>query len=452
MTTTKVNLANTVEGILPVANGGTGTSTGVAPGGSTTQVQYNNAGAFAGSANLVWDNSNVRLGIGTSSPGQKLHVAGTTGTTITSVGDDTLTQPYVYLSASADTGLGALYTRSNHAMWFGTNNTERMRIVSTGEVCIGTTTPAGAGLTVAGSSASIFLTDTNGTPQTWRILSKTSTTSQFRIYDQTQGVDRLVIDSSGNVGISTTSPGVRLDVAGTIRSSISGGTPIFYLNNGTTQHSIQNTSGALTFFNDGTERFRIGASGQWGIGGANYGSSGQVFTSNGSGSAPSWGSVSLPAGTVLQVVQTAKTDAFSMGTSDWTTITGFSAAITPSSTANKVLIRASIGCDASTGNAYIYRLLRNGSVPSGSVGNASGSRDQSIARKQRTADGNHSYAPAVMEFLDSPSSTSSVTYSIQVKAESNGTYYFNRTQNDTDTSNAFGARAMSSYTLMEVKG
>ena len=37
-----------------------------------------------------------------------------------------------------------------------------------------------------------------------------------------------------------------------------------------------------------TERFRIGSSGQFGIGGATYGSSGQVLTSQGSSSAPQW--------------------------------------------------------------------------------------------------------------------------------------------------------------------
>lgn len=38
------------------------------PGGSTTQIQYNSSGAFAGSSNLVWDNANVVAGIGLSSP------------------------------------------------------------------------------------------------------------------------------------------------------------------------------------------------------------------------------------------------------------------------------------------------------------------------------------------------------------------------------------------------
>lgn len=41
------------------------------------------------------------------------------------------------------------------------------------------------------------------------------------------------------------------------------------------------------------DRFLIGAAGQLGIGGANYGTSGQVLTSNGAASAPSW---QLPAG------------------------------------------------------------------------------------------------------------------------------------------------------------
>jgi|GEM_PF-6403045 len=58
-------LANTSD---IVSGGGSGT-----PGGSTTQVQYNNAGAFAGSANFIWDNTNARLGIG-GAPSAPLHI------------------------------------------------------------------------------------------------------------------------------------------------------------------------------------------------------------------------------------------------------------------------------------------------------------------------------------------------------------------------------------------
>jgi hypothetical protein len=44
----------------------------------------------------------------------------------------------------------------------------------------------------------------------------------------------------------------------------------------------------IAFATAGTEDFRIGSAGQLGIQGANYGTSGQVLTSGGSGAAPSW--------------------------------------------------------------------------------------------------------------------------------------------------------------------
>jgi len=44
----------------------------------------------------------------------------------------------------------------------------------------------------------------------------------------------------------------------------------------------------------GSEKFRVGSSGQFGIGGANYGTSGQVLTSGGSGSAATWSTISTP--------------------------------------------------------------------------------------------------------------------------------------------------------------
>lgn len=46
------------------------------PGGTTNSIQYNNMGSFNGTADFVWDNTNKRLGIGTSSPVQSLDVSG----------------------------------------------------------------------------------------------------------------------------------------------------------------------------------------------------------------------------------------------------------------------------------------------------------------------------------------------------------------------------------------
>lgn len=53
-----------------------GSSVGPAP--PNQSVQWNNSGAFGGSANLVWNNPNIRLGIGTSTPAYNLDVVGTT--------------------------------------------------------------------------------------------------------------------------------------------------------------------------------------------------------------------------------------------------------------------------------------------------------------------------------------------------------------------------------------
>ena len=65
-------------------------------------------------------------------------------------------------------------------------------------------------------------------------------------------------------------------------------------------------TGALSFFAQeaavitlstaNLERYRIGASGQWGIGGANYGTSGQTMVSGGAGAAPAWGTLGLAGG------------------------------------------------------------------------------------------------------------------------------------------------------------
>ena len=70
----------------------------------------------------------------------------------------------------------------------------------------------------------------------------------------------LTFDGS-SLGVGIASPGTKVDVAGAVRSNVSGGTPIFYLSNGTTQHSIQNNSGSLAFYNDGTRGMDLTSTG-----------------------------------------------------------------------------------------------------------------------------------------------------------------------------------------------
>ena len=61
--------------------------------------------------------------------------------------------------------------------------------------------------------------------------------------------------------------------------------------------NVNGSAGTLLLQISGSEKFRVGSSGQLGIGGANYGTSGQVLTSGGSGSAATWSTVSVGGGT-----------------------------------------------------------------------------------------------------------------------------------------------------------
>ena len=108
---------------------------------------------------------------------------------------------------------------------------------------------------------------------------------------------RYLDASSNNVGIGTTSPNAnaKLTLSGA-GMEVPTGYGVFNDTGGANSTGINFTAAGtniLTFFTGNAERMRIGSSGQLGIGGANYGTSGQVLTSGGSGAAPSWQSVSF---------------------------------------------------------------------------------------------------------------------------------------------------------------
>ena len=82
------------------------------------------------------------------------------------------------------------------------------------------------------------------------------------------------------------------------------------------------------------------------------------------------------------------------------------------------------------------------------VGDAAGSRQRMSASARESNTGGQSQA--AMVFLDSPNTTSSVTYKIQAGAEGVNIVYINRSENDGD--NATIARTASQITAMEIEG
>ena len=218
-----------------------------------------------------------------------------------------------------------------------TSGAEAMRIDASGNVGVATSSPASK-LDVFGTVRSI----TQSVPSsgsgvelfynagTGYVLSYDRTGSAYlpaiiggsTLNLQTGGTSRIYADASGNVGIGTSSPSNKLEVFGNSTSvtqvirnqsttNATGAAVAIGANNGAQQAQLvtnYNTGGSnfnITSFasiptiyidfdtqvfrnSAGTERMRIGSAGQIGIGGANYGTSGQVLTSGGSGAAPSW--------------------------------------------------------------------------------------------------------------------------------------------------------------------
>ena len=141
---------------------------------------------------------------------------------------------------------------------------------------------------------------------------------------------------------------------------------------------------------------------------------------------------SLPSGSVLQVVNFSVADTTQSTSATWAD-TSTTLAITPSSTSSKILVQANInGLDTSAANTYqAFRLDRSGTTLIQFEGQAGYTNNADV----------NSVGSSSTSYLDSPSSTSAVTYKVQMRnAPATGTVYI-------------GASAsISTITLMEIQG
>ena len=151
-------------------------------------------------------------------------------------------------------------------------------------------------------------------------------------------------------------------------------------------------------------------------------------------------------GKILLVKQGELNSTFSSNSESFVNI-GLSEGITPSSTSSKILVicMLNFGSDIN-GNRLIVRLVRT-SNDNILVGNASGSRTRGSAQYATTDDGDMNNVN--LTHLDSPSTTSAITYQVQCKVQSSsGTIKFGASGGDGNSS--IEARTPQRIVLLEV--
>ena len=149
---------------------------------------------------------------------------------------------------------------------------------------------------------------------------------------------------------------------------------------------------------------------------------------------------------VVQVASITKTDVFTTTSASYVDVTGLSVTITPTSASNRILITGLVNFGAATDTGF-FRLVRDSTAIC--VGNAAGSRIQATAQQRNSPDSADAEAASV-NFLDSPNTTSAVTYKIQGCCNGTNTVRFNSSADDADQTNR--GRTASTITVMEISG
>ena len=264
---------------------------------------------------------------------------------------------------------------SGMGMNFEVTGSTRLRVTSNGKVNIGTSeldqtdrmlNVYGGRMRIGGISSgnSFEIMNSASAGQSNGILCQAGTNSSDynSTFRNTSGDTLLRIRGDGKIGINETSPDSLLHIT----TNAGGTTDLLTLhadaqgsNNGVASIKLMGNSGnhaafikgghttngdtILTFHTDAhasginpEERLRINSNGAFGLGGANYGSSGQVLTSQGSGSVVQWAA----AGQCIQRVNTTySTQSSNSSVSSNTDLyTGHQATITPVGTNSEVLV------------------------------------------------------------------------------------------------------------------
>ena len=161
-----------------------------------------------------------------------------------------------------------------------------------------------------------------------------------------------------------------------------------------------------------------------------------------------------PAGSILQVQHTALTTAYSQAASSGTYYDLLTQSITPASTSNKIIIHWSIGQIYADGGANQMGMILRRDTTNIAVGTSTSSRRAGTLDVTAFTDTMQHVQTASGQsgcWVDSPSSTSAITYRISlIDGDGGGTFLVNRSHDDTD--DASHQRSVTQLILMEVAG
>ena len=154
-------------------------------------------------------------------------------------------------------------------------------------------------------------------------------------------------------------------------------------------------------------------------------------------------------GSVVQTKFLNETATYSAGSSSFVDLGNLSLAITPTSSSNKILVHISIGRAQGGDNSTIFRFTRNGTAVG--IGDAAGSRGRcSFSMLGENYSNGHHADNHSFTFIDSPSSTSALTYKLQQANEGGGTTYYNRDKAYDDSSDINHSTAHTTFILQEI--
>ena len=168
---------------------------------------------------------------------------------------------------------------------------------------------------------------------------------------------------------------------------------------------------------------------------------------------PDTGNLTLGKTGILQVVEAVKTDTATTSTTVYNAISGLQPQITPSSSSNKIMIFINLKWGFSNENNDVnFKLFRSigGTETEIFAGGANGSNQVGFYGAQDAlGKGIHIMMPISSQYLDSPNTTSQITYLIKWHIQRSASYNYLNRPGSNDTSDDYH-RTSSSVTLMEV--